>query len=65
MLVPVPASVELRADGTPPTRLLSRLLACRLFARSKTLWQACRLGRGHACIFHLCYAYQSRPMFSV
>ncbi len=35
----VPASVELRADATVPTRLLSRLLACLLFARSRALQQ--------------------------
>ena len=40
MLGLVPASVELRADASVPTRLLSRLLACLLFARSRALKQA-------------------------
>ncbi len=40
----VPASVELRADASVPTRLLSRLLACLLFARSRALQQVYTIG---------------------
>ena len=36
----VPASVELRAEASVPTRPLSRLLACLLFARSRALQPA-------------------------